>query len=128
MENNAKILLCDENGAERRKIIDFLSKAGLHNIDEATNGESAIEKLSCGGYSVAIVDLWLSGVDGIGIIRNILSSNLKSKPSFILLFLRCSARAAPTASVSSGEEGAIVTGSFSIVITSPKGLLPILAH
>lgn len=85
MENNAKILLCDENGEERRRIVDFLSKAGLHNVDEATNGENAIEKLSMGGYSIAIVDLWLSGIDGIGIIRSILSSNLKAKPSFILL-------------------------------------------
>ena len=85
MENNAKILLCDENSEERRKIVDFLSKSGFHHIDEASNGDSAIEKLMNGSYNIAIVDLWLSGVDGIGIIRNILSGNGKSKPSFILM-------------------------------------------
>ena len=79
MENNAKILLCDENNDQRRKIIDFLSKSDFHNVDEASNGEIAIERLSTGNYNIAIVDLWLSGIDGIGLIRNIMSSNIKSK-------------------------------------------------
>ena len=85
MENNAKILLCDESSEQRRRIIDFLSKSGFRNVDEASNGESAVERLNSGNYNIAIVDLWLSGIDGIGIIRNIMSSNIKSKPSFILM-------------------------------------------
>lgn len=85
MENNAKILLCDENGEERRRITDFLIKSGFRFIDEAVNGDAAIEKLSKGGYDVAVLDLWISGVDGIGIIRNIERSNLALKPAFILM-------------------------------------------
>jgi len=85
MENNAKILLCDENAEERKKIIDFLIKSGFHNIDEAVGGQSAIEKLMSGSYDIAMLDLWVSGVDGIGIIRAISSSQLKNKPSFILM-------------------------------------------
>jgi two-component system response regulator (stage 0 sporulation protein A) len=85
MENNAKILLCDENGEERRRIADFLAKSGFRFIDEATNGESAIEKLSKGIYDVAVLDLWISGVDGIGIIRSIQRSAITTKPSFILM-------------------------------------------
>ena len=85
MENNAKILLCDENTEERRRIIDFLTKSGFRFIDEATNGEAAIEKLSKGIYDVAVLDLWVSGVDGIGIIRNITRTNMSVKPSFILM-------------------------------------------
>ena len=85
MESNAKILLCDENSDERRRIVDFLSKSGIHNVDEATNGESAIEKISTGSYHIAIVDLWMSGIDGIGIIRSVMASKIKPKPAFILL-------------------------------------------
>ena len=85
MENNAKILLCDENIDERKRISDFLSKSGFHNIDEASNGEIAIEKLLGGAYDLAIVDLWVSAIDGIGIIRSIKNSHVKTKPSFILL-------------------------------------------
>ena len=85
MENNAKILLCDENGEERKRIIDFLTKSGYHHIDEASNGEAAIEKIMSGSYDIAIIDLWLSRVDGIGIIRAIHGSHLSNKPSFILM-------------------------------------------
>ncbi len=85
MENNSKILLCDENAEERKRIADFLFKAGFTHIDEASDGEAALSKLSGGLYDLAIVDLWLSVVDGIGIIRNIQKSSLKNKPSFILM-------------------------------------------
>ena len=84
METNAKILLCDESSEERKRIIDFLIKTGFTNIDEASNGEIATQKLISGGYDLAIVDLWVSGIDGIGIIRAIQKSHLKKKPSFIL--------------------------------------------
>lgn len=85
MENNTKILLCGENGEERTRIKDFLIKSGYHCIDEASNGEAAIDKLMNGTYTLAIVDLWISMIDGIGIIRTINNSHLKSKPSFILM-------------------------------------------
>lgn len=85
MENSAKILLCDENAEERRRIIDFLTKAGFHHIDEAPDGEAAINKLIGGTYDLAIVDLWISLIDGIGIIRSIQKGSLKNKPSFILM-------------------------------------------
>lgn len=84
METNAKILLCDENGEERKRLIDYLTKAGFHFIDEAVSGSSAIEKILAGAYDVVIVDLWISGIDGIGVIRNTQKSAIKKKPSFIL--------------------------------------------
>lgn len=85
MENNAKILLCNENTDERKKLIDFLTKSGLHHIDEVANGETAIDKIVNGSYDIAIVDLWLPGVDGIGIIRAVQKSRTSKIPSFILL-------------------------------------------
>ena len=85
MENNAKILLCNENVEERKRILDFLTKSGFHHIDEVTQGDAAIDKLINGSYDIAIVDLWVSGVDGIGIIRSVNKSHLNKAPSFILL-------------------------------------------
>ena len=85
MENNAKILLCDENTEERKRIREFLSKSGFHYIDEAINGEDAVEKLGTGICDVAILDLWVSGIDGIGILRNIQKSAIKHKPASILM-------------------------------------------
>ena len=85
MENNAKILLCDENGDERKRLIDFLTKSGFNQIDEATTGNMALEKIINGAYDLVIVDLWLSGIDGIGVIRSTQSANIKYNPSFILM-------------------------------------------
>lgn len=85
MENSAKILLCDENAEERRHIAEILGKSGFRYVDEAVNGENAIERINKGSYDLVIVDLWLSGIDGIGIIRSIRTSNPSVKPSVILL-------------------------------------------
>ena len=59
MENKAKILLCDENGEERKRLIDFLTKSGFSQIDEANNGNSALDKILNGSYDLVILDLWL---------------------------------------------------------------------
>lgn len=83
MESNAKILLCDENTEERKRVIDGLSKSGFVYVDEAQTGDRAIEKLRDGNYDLVIVDLWISGIDGIGIIRNAKSMGVKA--SFIIL-------------------------------------------
>ncbi len=84
MENTTKILLCDENEEERREISEKLTKSGLVFVDEAKNGEEALAKMTKNRYDVAVVDLWMSGIDGIGIIRSIDSSGAKEKPAFIL--------------------------------------------
>ena len=95
MENNAKILLCDENPDERKRIADFLFKSGFSHIDEACDGEGAVNKLISGLYDVAIVDLWLSVIDGIGIIRSIQKSSVKNALSLSLkpFFMASSYRA-----------------------------------
>ena len=85
MEKNTKILLCAENGEERARLIEILMKNGYRSIDEAASGDSAVERIDKGNYDIVIVDLWISGVDGIGIIRSAEHLELKSKPSFILI-------------------------------------------
>ena len=55
MENTSKILICDENTEERKKIADYLIKSGFHFVDEASNGNIAIEKLSKNAYDLLVV-------------------------------------------------------------------------
>ena len=38
-----------------------------------------------GGYDAVITDLWLSGLDGIGIIKNARNLDLRKRPAFILM-------------------------------------------
>lgn len=69
MEKSTVILIADENEEQRAQTCENLRKYGYRNIEEATNGEDALQKIARLRPQVVIVDLWLSKVDGIGVIR-----------------------------------------------------------
>ena len=93
MENNAntpsatKILIADENAAQRQALITELRRAGFGKIEEASNGEEALIKIGQLHPDVAIIDIWLSKLDGIGVLRNAKSLNFApdKAPSFIVM-------------------------------------------
>ncbi len=85
METQAKILICDENREEMRMLSEQLTKSGYRYVREAENGEKAIELISSGEFDVVITDLWLSKLDGIGLIRHTEALGLKTAPAFILM-------------------------------------------
>ena len=70
MDKTKRILIADESADQRRALRENLQKAGYHSIEEATNGEEALLKIDRALPDVVIVDLWLSRIDGIGVIRN----------------------------------------------------------
>ena len=78
MEYNTKILIADENHTQRAALRDGLMRAGYRYIEEAVNGEDALSKLSRFHPDIALVDIWLSKMDGIGVIRN--SHNIDFAP------------------------------------------------
>ena len=89
METNAKILIADENPQTRHSTKDILARKGYRNLEEASNGEEALIKINRSHPDIVIVDLWLSKLDGIGLIRNCKGINFgnDSAPSFIVASL-----------------------------------------
>ncbi len=85
MENTTKILICDENREERARLTDSFKKSGVKRCDEANDGISALEMILKGSYDVIITDLWLSKLDGIGIIRAAISECDGNRPIFVLM-------------------------------------------
>ena len=85
--NSAKILIADENPAGRQALRDTLARNGYKYVDEASNGEDALIKISRTHPDIVILDVWLSKLDGIGVIRNTRSIDFgKDKaPSFIVV-------------------------------------------
>ena len=75
METNVKILICNENPEERKRIADILFKNGYRRPEECSDGLTAVENAKKSNYQLIICDLWLSGLDGIGVIREIKTSN-----------------------------------------------------
>ena len=70
MEYTTKILIADESPAGRSAIRDGLILAGYQNIEEAGNGEDAFVKITRFRPEVVVIDVWLSKLDGIGVLRN----------------------------------------------------------
>ncbi len=87
MENNQKILICDENAMQRHTLSDKLRMIGYKNITEASNGEDALQKINAIHPDIVICDIWLSKLDGIGVLRQAkkLSYLPDLSPSFIIL-------------------------------------------
>jgi two-component system response regulator (stage 0 sporulation protein A) len=70
MENIAKILIADENTTTRQNLRDGLLRQGYRYIEEAVNGEEALMKIGRHHPDIVIADVWLSKLDGIGVIRS----------------------------------------------------------
>lgn len=87
MDNTTKILIADENQTSRQTIADGLRRAGFGAIYEASNGEEALELISRLHPAVALVDVWLSKLDGIGVLRGARSMSFEpdEPPAFMIL-------------------------------------------
>ncbi len=87
MEFTTKILIADENAAQRQSLRNELIRSGYTNIEEAANGGEALIKIGRYHPDVAIIDVWLSKLDGIGVIRNCQSLNFAPDmpPAFIVV-------------------------------------------
>lgn len=68
---NIKILIADENPQTRLATKEGLLRRGFRSIEEALNGEDALIKVNRSHPDIVIMDIWLSRLDGIGLIRNI---------------------------------------------------------
>ena len=83
---NAKILIADENPMQRQSLKEGLKNAGYRNVDDATDGEDALVKINRYHPDVVLVDLCLSKLDGIGVLRNSKQINFNgdTPPSYII--------------------------------------------
>src|ERR687895_1814597 len=63
-----RILVADDHDSLRRGVARALADA-RHEVDEAPNGNIAIEKLHEGQYDVVLSDLKMGGSDGMDVLR-----------------------------------------------------------
>lgn len=87
MEYSTKILIVDESSVGRTALRDGLLRAGYRNVEEATNGEEAVMKISHTHPDVVLLDVWLSKLDGIGVLRTCRSMDWgqDKTPAFIVV-------------------------------------------
>ena len=70
MEYNTKILIADENMAARAQLKECFNRAGCRFIEEAINGEDALSKIGRIHPDVVIIDIWMSKLDGLSVVRS----------------------------------------------------------
>ncbi len=85
MNQEIRVLIGDENAETRRNIREVLAGRACNNITEAMNGEVALEKIKTGHFDIVICDAWLSGIDGITLIRRSGELAITPAPTFILI-------------------------------------------
>ena len=64
-----RILIADDHDALRRALARALTEAG-HEVEEAPNGNFAIERLHEGPFDVVLSDLKMGGSDGLDVLRS----------------------------------------------------------
>jgi len=84
MDNKIRVLIADENSEQRKNFRTALAAVGVYSLDEASTGDEALRKLTSGEYNAAVIDLWLAGVDGIGVIRKLRARNAEKTPYLIV--------------------------------------------
>ena len=87
MEATARILIAEESASARTQLYEGLRRAGYLNIEQAVNGEDALQKLRHGRYDAAVVNLMLTHLDGIGLLRHCQSKDFPTgqRPAFLML-------------------------------------------
>src|SRR3954452_9586012 len=63
-----RILIADDHDALRRGLARGLTEAG-HEVEEASNGNAAIERLHDTYFDVVLSDLKMGGSDGLDVLR-----------------------------------------------------------
>jgi two-component system, NtrC family, response regulator AtoC len=77
-----QLLVVDDEPAIRQVVTSLLRKAG-YNVDQASDGEAAMERLSRGDVDIALCDIKLPGLSGIELLRQARTVNVDT--AFIMM-------------------------------------------
>ena len=101
MDYNTKILIAEDDAKQRSAMRDYLVRtAGCRFVEEAENGEEALAKIERNRPDIIIVDVWLTKIDGLSLIKQackmsyspdkppviIMTSPISNQNIFVLLF------------------------------------------
>ncbi len=85
IDKNMNVLIVDDYKTMLRIIHNLLNQIGFTNVDEATDGSMAIEKLKAKKYGLVISDWNMEPMSGMELLKHVRSSaELKSLP-FIMI-------------------------------------------
>ena len=72
----ARVLLVEDHHEVRRSIREFMEQADFV-VDEAPDGQVALELLATQTYALMITDLWMPNVGGLDLLKHLRKTNPK---------------------------------------------------
>ena len=86
MSEKIKVLVSDDNQDFARTLVSYLTKdEDLEVVGIARDGQDAYDKIVEEKPDVALLDIIMPHLDGLGVLEKINSSNLEKKPMCIIL-------------------------------------------
>lgn len=80
-----KFLVVDDFSTMRRIVRNLLKELGFANVDEAEDGQIALQKLQAGGFDFVVTDWNMPNMDGLTLLQSIRSSpTLKHLPVLMI--------------------------------------------
>ncbi len=79
MNTGRKILIIDDSSYMRGKIRGMILKAGAFETEEADDGVKGLQLAATGNYEVILLDVIMSGLDGVKILRALKDKGVRSK-------------------------------------------------
>lgn len=73
-----KILVVDDYLPTRRLIVDALNQSSQYEVNEAENGEEALQLFKKNSYDLVISDIMMPGMSGIDLLNRIRQKNLST--------------------------------------------------
>jgi two-component system chemotaxis response regulator CheY len=81
----SSILVVDDSGAVRSVVRKLLTQLGFKNIDEASDGEAALEKISEQHFSLVISDWIMEPMSGQTLLENVRADKKYANLPFIMM-------------------------------------------
>jgi two-component system, chemotaxis family, chemotaxis protein CheY len=79
VENNLRVLICDDSILIRKKLREALEKCGCKEILEAENGNVAVEVAKTSSPDLIFMDIVMPDKDGIEALKEIKELHLNAK-------------------------------------------------
>ena len=90
MSEKIKILVSDDNQDFARTLVSYLSKdEDLEVVGIARDGQDAYNKILETKPDIALLDIIMPHLDGLGVLEKLNSTNLEKKPMCIILSAVC---------------------------------------
>ncbi len=80
--SSLQLLVIDDEPAIRQVVSALLRKAG-YNVDQASDGETAMTRLAQGDVDIALCDIKMPGMSGIELLRQVRAANIDT--AFIMM-------------------------------------------